>query len=263
MENSVRFVDSRNRSQHQPISFSNAKNNLIFNFNLKKVSNSVAVIQVQMVNPFPKRGELFNVVYIPVRNLGKQGVRYLSEQYIGYVFKFKTEYMLVKSLDKCKYTMDVFYCDEHNVEIVSSFSYDCLVGILKNNRADCNYFEIQSGFKNIVHFGKGNFYYIHQTEIRFSYECPNSIHKGVLVGSGIFTIDENCKFTTNIYSISNNGGEIEQRFFDNKFDEYKVSFLGSLLFISSTSVIILSMLTLCIMSIIKIFRKPRYTMLRI
>lgn len=261
MDRSARFLDSRKNSHKRPTSYEDAKKSLLFNFNLRKISESTTVIQVQMLNPFPKRGELFNVVYIPIANVEGPGVKYLSNQIVGHVFKFKTEYMLVKNLTKCEYMDDVFYCENGNVEVVSSFSYDCLVGILKNNRAECSYEEFQHDFKKFVHLGYHKFYFIQPLETNFVYECKNVVQKGVLHGTGVFTVEEYCKITTDSYSIMNNGGEMEELLLDKSKNEQRVSVLGFFLFISSTSILVLSMLTLCVLSVFKVFKKPRYSIL--
>lgn len=259
MEKSAKYLDSRKQSLKMPTSFEVAKKSLQFDFSLRKISESTVVIQVLMVNPFPKRGELFSVVYIPVTNIEKPGVRYLSEQVVGHVFKFKTEYMLVKNLTKCDYKEDVFYCETENVQVVSSFSYDCLVGILKNNRADCAYKESQNEFRKFIHLAEDKFYFIQPLETNYLYECKYFVEKGVLHGTGVFTVDENCKLTTDTYSIINEGGLVEDVMVDTSYNDHRVSVLGLYLFISSTSVVVLSMITICIVSAYKAFKKPKYS----
>lgn len=261
MERSAKFLDSRKQSHNKLVSYEDAKKSLQFNFSLRKISESTAVIQVQMINPFPKRGELFSVVYLPVANVEKPGVKYLSEQVVGHVFKFKTEYMLVKNLTECHYKEDVFYCENKNVQVVSSFSYDyCLVGILKNNRADCTYEESQSEFRKFVHLGSDNFYFIQPLETNYVYECKYVVQKGVLHGTGVFTVQENCKLTTDCYSIENNDGLLEEVTLNRNYHE-RVSMMGFSLFVVSTGVVVLSMMTIFVLSIFKAFQKPKYSIL--
>ncbi|KAL5284471.1 hypothetical protein ACFFRR_006641 [Megaselia abdita] len=261
MERSAKFLESQKQSHKTPSSYEDAKKSLQFTFNLRKISEATVVIQVQMINPFPKRGELLRVVYIPVTNVESRGAKYLSDQGVDHIFKFKTEYMLVKNLTKCDYKDDIFYCDHNNVQVVSSFSYDCLIGILKSNKADCGYEESHLNFKKYVHLGSDKFYFIQPRETNYVYECKYVVQKGVLHGTGVFTVDENCKLTTDSYSIFNNGGLLEDVTVQRKYNEHRVPMLGFSFFILSTSVLVLSMLSVCVISMCKVFMKPKYSVL--
>ncbi|KAL5283648.1 hypothetical protein ACFFRR_006109 [Megaselia abdita] len=223
--------------------FEVAKKYINFTFEVQKLSNSAAVVNVKMAVPILVKTELHRINYVPKENSKTNTYEFLIDQSIEniavnkeYSYSNDANYFLIKDIDKCEIMNETLLCDP-SLTIKSTTNQTCTALLFNSNcfwnsnyycvqaLEKCLYEESQSRYKEFTHLGDNKFFVLMTREANYVYKCDDGREeKGLLVFvsfglhqyTGTVEIEENCTLITAHTTVSNKNGVYDIQEVDNE-----------------------------------------------
>lgn len=209
-----------------------------------EIQSQEAYINISMTVPYAEDGVLYEVNYIPVIN-GNGEVQFLDDQSSTHLIHSHYSLFYEKDIDNCYFKKEVFMCNPKTEKVVNLLdaSDSCLTSIFKDETKNkCQYRNPETDYYYLTSLNNGNFYYIAETTLEYSYECSDGDREiGSLLGTGVLTLQANCSLNTINENIFYDGTTEELLIFideSSNIDNFSSSTI-SIVIISVTGVLLL------------------------
>ncbi|KAL5283647.1 hypothetical protein ACFFRR_006108 [Megaselia abdita] len=222
--------------------FEQAKKYYTFTFEVQKLSNSIAVVNVRIAVPILVNIELHRINYVPKENTKTKNYEFLRDQSIGNLAVNKNsrnnygDFYLIKDIDRCEIMNETLLCDP-TLTTKSSKSDTCTALLFISDcdwdvnfycdwaRRKCLYEESSSRYKEFTYLGDNKFFVLMDREANYIYKCEDrNQEEGLMVFksygdhryTGTVEIKENCTLITAHTTVSNKNGVYDIKEVDNE-----------------------------------------------